>query len=159
MARVGDLIAEQSELRNHTQEFRLWPRQWNTIADLSHFAWTSVTFNAANATSIPTGKGIYSFLINPTHGMNPHRFLGYVGKAEKGLRARYREYLTEAEKFTGRPKVVRMLNVWRGYLDFSYIELDDSTDFAALESRFNDAFLPPFNSEFSTHLNRIVNAF
>lgn len=159
MPSVGDLIKEQDDLRTHTVGFRLWPRQWNTIADLNSLSWTSIPFTASNSGVVPTGPGIYSFLINPTHGQNPQRFLGYVGKAEKGLRTRFKEYLTEAEKFAGRPKIVRMLNVWEGYLDFSYIEVPDPSVIDSLETRLYDAFLPPFNSQFSTHLNRVVNAF
>jgi hypothetical protein len=87
------------------------------------------------------------------------RYLGYVGMTERPLQDRFEEYLTEASNSKGRPKLLRILNKWADHLEFCYLEVKDPTKIEPLERRLYDAYLPPFNSQFSTHLNRIVNAF
>lgn len=157
---VVDVIKDQDELNSF--EYKpcfLWPRRWNTVADLNFLAWTMIDFNAGNNNLVPANPGIYSFLISPINANIPHLYLGYIGKTNRTLRERYGEYLHEMNNEKGRPKLVRMLNKWNGYVKFAFTVNFNGHSIDSVESRLNDAYLPPFNDKYSLSINRIINAF
>lgn len=157
MGTVHDIVTAQDKNKNFEYCLPLIPSSWEYLNDLPDFQWISVRFNEDNLENIPDQPGIYSFVINPRYTNHPHRFLGYIGSTERTLNQRYREYLKEKNNPKGRPKILRLLNKWDGYIDFCYItELEEIID---VESRLNDAFQPPYNSDFSGEVNRIQNAF
>lgn len=155
-------IFEQSELQGefarYRVQFSLWPRTWDSINDIASLHWESIAFGENNVHAIPENPGIYTFLINPNVANHPHKYLCYIGKTERTLKERYSEYLREATTITGRPKIVRLLNGWKGNLEFCYT-LVEREDIKTLEKRLIDAFVPPFNSDFSANIGRIVGAF
>jgi hypothetical protein len=155
---VNDLINSADDLKKYRYEHYLHPEKWNSIKDLPLYNWQSVQFLKENIDLIPEKKGIYSFVINPNAINHPQKYLGYLGKTDRTLRERFKEYLAEAENPKGRPKVISLLNRWKDNLDFCFIELD-GVDIRVIESRLNDAFLPPFNTDFSPEINKIINAF
>ena len=158
MLTVNDLIQSQDDLISHIYRAYLWSECWLTVNDLGNLDWHTVSFDEANVGQVAEAPGIYSFIINPRITNHPHRYLGYIGMTERTLRERFNEYITESNNVKGRPKVLRMLNKWQGYIDFCYLVVQDQ-NISEIETRLNDAFLPPFNSDFSVDTNRIINAF
>lgn len=156
---VNDLIEDQDRFKSFEYSISLWPERWNSIIDLGDLNWEIVIFNEDNLSLIPEVPGIYSFVINSRITNHPHKYLGYIGKTIRTLRARYKEYLSELDNIKGRPKVVRLLNKWKGHIDFCYIRFPVGVDPEPIESRLNDAFMPPYNDDFSLDINKIVNAF
>jgi hypothetical protein len=148
----------QGEFARYRVQFNLWPRAWESIRDIASLQWESIAFGESNAHTIPETPGIYTFLINPNIANHPHRYLCYVGKTERTLKERYSEYLREATAISGRPKILRLLNDWKGNLEFCYT-LVEKEEIKMLEKRLIDAFVPPFNSDFSANIGRIVGAF
>jgi len=155
---VHDIIKEQDELKSFEKRFFLSPKKWERIGDIIDFDWKSYPFDKNHANFIPESQGIYSFVINPKFTDHPQRYLCYIGKTERTLRERYFEYLTEAKRARGRPKLIHLLNKWEGYLEFCYI-IKENGDLLNLEKRLLDAFIPPCNARFSAEVNRSVSAF
>ncbi|MDQ1352297.1 MAG: hypothetical protein QG657_2603 [Acidobacteriota bacterium] len=155
---VNDITNEQNEFKSFKKEFNLWPKYWEKLKDVADFEWKSCPFDPNNVDLIPNSKGIYSFVINPRFTNHPQRYLCYIGKADRTLKVRYREYFKEMNNEKGRPKILRLLNLWKGYIEFCYIEIDN-VNLLDLEKKLLGAFLPPCNGEYSTDVNRIVNAF
>ncbi len=57
-----------------------------------------------------------------------------------------------------RPKIVYLLNQWKGYVEFCYIPLGN-VDLSFMEEKLLKAFVPPFNDQFPAEINKIINAF
>jgi excinuclease UvrABC nuclease subunit len=153
-----DLIDLQKEYISFVREFTLWPKHWDSIKDIGPLNWQTIPFDDKHVGEIPSSPGIYSFVINPGVTSHPQRYLCYIGKSDRTLKERYSEYLREAQKDDGRPKIVYLLNSWKSYLEFCYVPMKNG-NLRELEKRLVDAFIPPFNSEFSAKINRVVNAF
>jgi hypothetical protein len=158
MENVKDLTDEQDYLLSFKYNTYLCPKYWENLDELSHLNWKSIKFNEENLSKVPEKPGLYSFIISPRKTNHPQNYLGYIGKTSRTLNQRFKEYLDELDSIKGRPKVIRFLNKWEGYIDFCYVVLEDE-DLILLESKLNDAFLPPFNSDFSASINKIINAF
>lgn len=155
---LNDVLNEQKELAGYNKTFTLWPKYWEKLKGIADYKWKSCTFDPNNVNLIPDSQGIYSFVINPRFSNHPQRYLCYIGKTDRTLKMRYREYLKEMGNEKGRPKLLKLLNLWRGYLEFCYIVLDNE-DLSDLEKKFLVAFVPPCNDEYTAEVNRIVNAF
>jgi hypothetical protein len=156
---LNDVLNEQKELAGYNKTFTLWPKYWEKLKGIADFKWKSCTFDSNNANLIPDSQGIYSFVINPRFSNHPQRYLCYIGKTDRTLKIRYRDYLKEMENETkGRPKLLYLLNQWKGYIEFCYIELDN-VNLLDLEKKLLDAFVPPCNEKFSTKVNRVIKAF
>ena len=105
---------------------------------------------------IPAVPGIYSLLVQP--GIANHAdcsYLMYLGKATS-LRSRFGNYLT-TEK-TRRPKIVRLLQMYEGNIQFCYSKVREAK-LDAIEEQLYNAFVPPCNSQFSGELSRAKGAF
>jgi len=118
--------------------------------------WKRVRFRPSSADALPTpGGGIYTFVVEPDVAGHACAYLTYVGMVEdRGLRARFREYLREGEQRKPRARVVSMLKRWKGHLWFHYIELASAEEgeIEALESDLIDALQPPCNDRFSAEI-------
>lgn len=79
----------------------------------------------------------------------------YVGKA-KNLRVRFGDYLTR-ERFR-RQKIVRILELYSGYLTFFYSTIDENI-LDDMEEELINAFIPPCNSKFNAYVQRARGAF
>ena len=79
----------------------------------------------------------------------------YVGKA-KNLRTRFGDYLTRER--IRRPKVVRILERYRGHIAFFYSTIDENI-LDNTEEELINAFVPPCNSIFTGEVQLARGAF
>ena len=157
---VKDLIEEQDQLIAHHYTFFLWPQKWSAYSLSDQFNWETHPFQANQVRNIPSEPGIYSFIIQPGIASHPHSsYLMYIGRTERPLRVRFGEYLRERENPLGRPKIVRLLNKYQGYIHFCCSVVLQADRIAEIEKALIEAFLPPCNDQFSTEVNRVVGAF
>ena len=151
-----DLVEEQDEFKSHLVEFPLWPAKWQEFASAAQLSWTVRKLDKHEKTNIPDASGIYSLLIQPAIASHPAcSYLMYVGQAEN-LQDRFYEYLTTEKRI--RPKVVRLLYKWRGYIHFCYCQLPLG-QLTNVEDALISAYFPPVNSRFPGQLASVVRAF
>ena len=155
---VHDLINQQDEFNSFKCNFNLWPERWTSIKDIGSLNWQTYPFDIEYIAEIPALTGIYSLVINPGVTNHPQRYLCYIGKSDRTLRDRYLEYLRESNNIKGRPKLLRLLNKWKSYIEFCYVPVQNGNA-KELEEKLLDAFIPPFNSIFSAEINKVVKAF
>lgn len=157
---VNDLIGEQDQLSAHRHTFFLWPRQWAAYNFQGFFNWQIYPFQQNQKKNIPMQPGIYSFVIKPGIISYPDcLYLMYIGKAEYGLRHRFNRYFRELDDPAGRPKIVRLLNRYQGYLHFCYSIIEEKEQIAETEKALIGALLPPCNDQFPAGINRIIGGF
>ncbi|MFQ6041067.1 MAG: hypothetical protein ACE5PV_09440 [Candidatus Poribacteria bacterium] len=70
-----------------------------------------------------------------------------------------KEYINEKQSETGRPKVVRLLNKYQGYLYFCCSTVPSSIPIESVEEALLKAFLPPCNDQFPAEVSRVIGAF
>lgn len=146
MVDVQDIIREQDELKSHSIEFVLWPRQWLRHKDNQDYQWYTYKLAIDNLSQIPNDSGIYTLIIQPAIFAHPAcSYLMYVGQTIS-LNRRFKQYLTSEKRATGRPKIYRMLNRYTDNLWFCYTPIP-SADLDSIEDRFVAAFVPPCNSD------------
>lgn len=134
--------------------FKICPQLWRMpeIEEAKGRIWTSIKFDPQNLehdiATIPTGPGVYQFIVRGRQDiLDQHSYIFYIGKAAKGLRARYREYMEECKAASpeeDRETIVRMLNYFMGNLYFTYSEVEKDRC-APIESALKDNFTPPAN--------------
>lgn len=134
--------------------FKICPQLWSTpgIDEAKGRSWTSLKFDPEtlenDIKTIPTGPGVYQFIVRGRQDiLDQHSYIFYIGKAAKGLRTRYYEYMNEfkaASPEEDRETVVRMLNYFMGNLYFTYSEVEKEKC-APIESALKDNFTPPAN--------------
>jgi len=149
-------IVEQDEKKAHEIEFVLWPRQWKTYTNLHN--WITIPFEDNAKSQIPDVSGIYSFIIKPGIAQHPAcAYLMYIGKT-KSLRRRFGEYLNHSKTSKGRPKIVRFLIKYSGYLKFCYTTVS-THNIGAIENGLIKAYLPPANDQFPAEIGPAMKAF
>ena len=158
---VNDLIAVPDQLSGHDYTFFLWPRQWAAYNLSDSFNWEIHPFRRDQIENIPSDPGIYSFVIQPRVAAHPHcSYLMYVGKTERPLRERFRDYFSERQDVeTGRPKIVRLLNQYRDYLHFCCSAIAETDRITEIEKALLNAFIPPCNDEYPAAIRRPMKAF
>jgi hypothetical protein len=101
---------------------------------------------------VPEERGLYVFTLEVENlGLPSHGYILYVGitgnTSPANLRKRYGQYLLEAKKGSGRPRVVFMLNEWKNDLFFNFVPVSDtSVDLAVIEKSFINSVVPPINA-------------
>ena len=149
-----DLVAGQDEYGKHIWRICLWPMQWATCS--STLDWHEVTLENAGKSNVPNTAGLYSLVVQPSIGGHPScSYLMYVGKAVN-LRKRFGDYL-KRERLK-RPKIVRLLEMYAGYLVFCYSTVGRD-DLETMEAQLINAFVPPCNSEFEGVVQAARGAF
>lgn len=151
-----DIVAAQDEYKVHMWDICLWPRQWQTCClDLS-LSWQSVELSNSQRSEVPQYAGVYSLVVRPGIAGHPAcSYLMYLGKA-KDLRQRFIDYLTvERHK---RPKVLRLLEKYRGYIQFFYSGVDEK-ELDDMEEQLINAFVPPCNAKFTGEISTVKGAF
>lgn len=136
-------------------ELQLFPSLWaDSAVNLgAGLTWKTIKFCPKNVEkdikTITTAPGIYQFIVKGRQDiLDDHSYIFYIGKAEKGLRQRYREYVLESKGESpseDREKITRMLIYFRDNLYFKYTEIDKKKC-AELESALKDNFTSPANS-------------
>ena len=157
MNEVNDLIDLQDEYASYMVKFCLWKPKWHQYSLKENFEWVTYSFMPCNQKKIPDAPGIYSFVINPSVTKHPQRYLCYIGRSEN-LQRRFDQYLRGAKSVSYRPKIVRLLNKWEGFLEFSFTLLEKN-QLAYVEDYLNKTFIPPFNDQFPTQISKITGAF
>ena len=141
--------AAAEDARAYRREFLLWKTQWNRYPNPIPLDWKCVRFKRANKDQIPSSKGIYAFFVEPRIANFPsHGYLMYIGqtgqKGNHNLRKRFGNYLGKSES-KKRRSIRYMLNKWKGYLYFYYVEIDpNQINLEQLERTLLDTFTPPF---------------
>ena len=152
----ADLVAAQDEYQKHVWSICLWPVQWETCDPALKLRWDSVALNSEHRSKVPDATGIYSLVVQPAiAGHSGCSYLMYLGKTEN-LHQRFGDYLTSER--TKRPKVVRLLEMYRGYIQFFYSTVDE-TALDDMEDQLINALVPPCNSKFTGALKEARGAF
>lgn len=146
----GDRIdAAAEDARTYRREFLLWKTQWDNYPNPIPLNWKCVKFEKGNRSQIPCRKGIYAFFVEPRIANFPsHGYLMYIGQtgqnSKHNLRKRFGNYLSKSES-KKRRSIKYMLNKWKGYLYFYYVEIDpNQINLKQLERTLLDTFTPPF---------------
>ena len=152
----SDLVVSQNEYRNHLWCLCLWPAQWKTCDRDFKLSWDSVALSNEHRSKVPRTTGLYSLVVQPRiAGHSGCSYLMYLGKTEN-LHRRFGEYLTSERD--RRPKMVRLLEVYRGYIHFFYSRVN-KTMLDKMEDQLIDAFVPPCNSRFTGDIQKARGAF
>lgn len=152
MTAALDLIKRTKQLKGESYQFHLHVPTWRKFAPGIPLNWQKVKFDTAGKAHVPEERGLYIFTLEVGNlGLPQHGYIMYIGisgnKSNANLRKRYAQYLLEAQKGTGRPLVVFMLNEWEGDLFFNFIPIPDKTvDLAAIEQSFINTVIPPINA-------------
>jgi hypothetical protein len=134
--KVQDLIDEQDDIKAHTHRFYLWPKLWLEYIPkyAISFNWQVYSLRLDQVRRIPEKPGIYTLIIQPGIALHPHcSYLAYVGKTDRTLRERFKEYLNEKKRVTGRPKLLGLLNKYDKYVYFCCTEVRDQSLIAQIE--------------------------
>ena len=116
---------------------------------LKAFSNEKVKFTKSNRSKIPRDKGIYCFVLQPKLvNFFETTYLFYIGKTNRTLWVRYKEYLDEqAGKGKPRNKVFEMLNQYTDYLYFYYTSIPASADVDSCEEKLLNIFVPRVNTD------------
>jgi hypothetical protein len=150
-----------SDAKAHEVRLILWPCRWQQYQLDLNLNWQVFEFNYGSTNAIPSLPGVYAFLIQPRLACNlDASYLMYIGKTDRSLRQRYREYLQETMDPSGRPRIIDTLIRYSGYIYFSCATIiDPDIALQQIEDELLRALIPPNNSELPAEVRRIVNAF
>lgn len=135
----------------HIKKFFLFPQFWNDPQKLltEPTGWKKVKFTKSNRNKIPRDSGIYCFVAQPKlTNFFETTYLFYIGKTNRTLWIRYKEYLDEqAGKGKPRNKVYEMLNQYNDYLYFYYTSIPNVLDVDNCEEKLLNTFVPRVNTD------------
>ncbi|MFB6225005.1 MAG: hypothetical protein ABEI13_00935 [Candidatus Paceibacteria bacterium] len=153
-----DVLEKGGSVGKYKENFMLWPEKWNQYEENHDCDWRCVDFDESEQGNVPEEPGVYNFVVEPDIACHPScAYLMYVGETEC-LRNRFGDYLYEKDDDKGRPKIIKMLNYWEGYLKFYYLIVDDD-ERENLQDQMITAFIPPFNDQLKGDISGPVNAF
>ena len=142
-------FVEEAVMKDHIKKFLLYPMYWKDINNKIQLKlkWSSIKFNTENFSLAPNKKGIYAFILQPScDNFFETRYLFYVGKTNRTLRLRYKEYLDEKDgKGKPRKKVHKMLNQYEDCLHFYWAEINDIKRVNECEEKLLHTFIPHIN--------------
>jgi hypothetical protein len=141
---IGSLLAKW--------EFQFYPQLWTDpqLEKAKGKIWKRTKFSDSltSINEIPVEAGVYFFTVEGRIDILPfHAYVFYVGKAEKGLRSRYKNYIKEElgeHPEADREYVTRMLVYFKDWLYFNYLVLPPS-EVVPMESALKDNLTPPAN--------------
>ena len=143
-------FTEEAIIKDHIKKFLLYPKFWsdnkNQIA--INLKWRSQVFLPNKLNKIPNKSGIYAFVLRPKYrNLFPTNYLFYVGKTNRTLRERFKEYISE-KNGVGKPrkKVHKMLNQYENYLLFFYAEIAMEKSVNKSERSLLNTFVPHINA-------------
>jgi len=153
-------ILDVGTMMLHTHQMVMWPKLWKQLRLSVALEWSHYPFSAASAQSIPDQPGVYAFLIKPSEaGSLGAAYLMYIGETERGLRTRFKEYLLESASERIRPKLLRILPLYTGYLEFACAPVPSLVTPRDVETTLIGAFLPPGNDKIESSIGRTRKAF
>lgn len=142
---------ELARIKLHIRKFFLYPSNWNDPNNHLTITlnWNKYAFKPENRQYIPREKGIYCFVICPSHpNFFDTKYLCYIGKTNRTLWERYKEYLND-QQGEGKPrkKIFEMLNLYKDCLFFYYATIGNSSDVNICEDTLINTFIPPINAQ------------
>jgi hypothetical protein len=155
-------LEELSDEAFRRATFYPMPARWAAFAAKHALVWTHIPFDAAHRPDVPNEPGLYCFLVGlPPAALPPLGYPLYVGKTDRQLRTRFREYLSEKDDPGGRKRVRKILTVFQGELFFSCAPFAGSAeDRKAIETELHDALMPPYSDiGFTAEVRRRRQAF
>jgi hypothetical protein len=159
MCQVNDVISGVL-LTLHKHEVILWPERWTALQLPTNLTWTTVPFLAQSTSVIADVAGVYAFVIQPQTPLTLiTSYLMYVGKTDRSLRQRFREYLRERDQGNIRPKLLRILPLYGEHLFFAFAPVSTGHTPTNIEAALLGAFIPPGNDQINVQVNRIRKAF
>jgi len=140
----------KAQLKLHVRKFLLHPDRWKEPKYKLpiKLSWKKYKFNPKNRSKIPRKSGIYCFVIIPNiKNLFPSIYLSYVGKTDRTLWNRYKEYLDEQNgKGKPRDKIYELLNLYKEDVYFYYAEITNSSNVEICEDNLINAFVPYVNT-------------
>jgi hypothetical protein len=144
-------FGERVNYKDHRKAFFLYPPFWNEPNNPlpAHVSWQRVKFSKSNHAKIPSEKGIYCFVLRPrVQHFFKTEYLFYIGKTDRTLHIRFKEYLDDQDgKGKPRVKVFEMLKQYDGYLYFYFTELKTAAEVKRVEDKLINTFLPRVNTQ------------
>ncbi|MDJ0364841.1 hypothetical protein QMK33_06725 [Hymenobacter sp. H14-R3] len=144
-------FGERSLLKDHRKAFFLYPVFWEETTNPlpAHIKWKRVKFSKSNHKLIPLTRGIYCFVVRPRVDLFFNtEYLFYVGKTDRTLSVRFKEYLDDQDgKGKPRIKVFEMLKQYDGYLYFYFTELRSAAEVSRVEEKLINTFVPRVNTQ------------
>ncbi len=156
-----NFTTDADELKRCEYSFHLSPALWNQYRGPRDLEWKCESFSRDALEAVPNLPGVYAFCVRPSIGGNLcGSYLLYVGKTNRSLRTRCREYLAKAEKDDERPKILRMMSIYFGtsYLHFCFAVVRE-TDPALIEEWLLEATVPPSCTAYPASVRSAVCAF
>lgn len=140
---------EEAMMKFHIKRFFLYPKFWTLASNKLHMTlnWKSVEFRIANLASVPSKKGVYAFTVKPEYsGLFETNYLFYIGKTNRTLRERFKEYVDDQNgKGKPRKKVFGMLKQYKKYLHFYFAEVASTGSVNVVEDKLINTLVPPVN--------------
>lgn len=144
-------FVEKGKLLLHIRKFLLSPQYWIDKSNQIPISltWQKCKFTPQNRNQVPKEKGIYCFVVCPEYAnFFETKYLFYVGKTNRTLWERYKEYLDDQQgKGKPRPKVYEMLKLYKDCLMFYFAEIKTSSDVNLCEDRLINTFVPHINTQ------------
>ncbi len=143
-------FTDKGQKKLHIRKFFLYPPNWvesnNQIA--VNLGWRYVKFDRSNINLIPHRQGIYCFVVEPElANIFETRYLFYVGKTNRTLRIRFKEYLDDQRGIgKPRPKVYEMLNLYKDYLYFYFAAVEGAEEVQECEKKLLNTMVPHINT-------------
>lgn len=154
---VSDLLKEQDECKAHCHEFTLWRRKWQEYSCVFFLDWRIHRLDDCERHAIPEESGIYTLLVQPGIANHPaSSYLMYVGQTTS-LRRRFGEYLNRERRETGRPKIMRLLNLYATNTWFCYSAVPQK-DLDEVEGALLTAYIPPANDQLPASIRGVIGA-
>lgn len=151
-------IVEQDDLATHRYDFFLVPNLWDGFQQSQQFSWTAVAFDMASRAMVPQTSGVYTLLLQPDIADHPAcSYVMYVGQAVS-LHRRFRDYVTEEQSPSGRPKIRRFLYKYKGFVVFCFAAVPQDT-LDMCEDSLMAAYIPPLNTKFPAEIRAARGAF
>jgi hypothetical protein len=83
----------------------------------------------------------------------------YVGKTDRSLRTRFREYISEKNDPKGRRSLRMLFQLYDGYLYFHFCALQSGESPTQIEEDLMAAYLPPINDSLPAQVRAVMKAF
>jgi predicted DNA-binding protein YlxM (UPF0122 family) len=142
-------FTEEAIIKDHIKKFLLYPKFWRDRKNelKVDLKWKSIVFQQSKLSQIPRKSGIYAFVLQPKYqNLFTTSYLFYVGKTNRTLQERFKEYIDEKNgKGKPRKKVHKMLNQYESYLAFYYAEISRKALVDKSEKLILNTFVPHIN--------------
>lgn len=141
---------EEAVIKSHIKSFLLYPPFWHDGLNKIpiKLRWYFTKFDPRNINKVPSQSGIYAFILKPDYkNFLETRYLFYIGKTNRTLKDRFKEYIDEKDgKRKTRKKVHKMLNQFNGYLFFYWAEITTTKNVNDCEEKLLNTFVPHVNT-------------